>query len=111
MVEDVILSFLEKRLEIPVCAVIPKPIPDRFVVIHKSGSARKNGIDTANIIAESYAVSRYQASQLNELVKTALDGLTELPEISRCQLSTDYPFPDTAIKKDRYQAVFFITYY
>ena len=39
-----------------------------------------------------------------------LEAVT-LPEISACDLNTDYDFPDVTRKLPRYQAIFNVTYY
>lgn len=53
----------------------------------------------------------YLAAELNEKVKSAMDEIVELDEVTRCELNSDYNYTDTSRKKYRYQAVFDITHY
>ena len=62
-------------------------------------------------LVQSYAESKLEAVLLNKQAKAAMDSLIELNRISACNLSGDYPFPDTKRKLHRYQAVYDITYY
>ena len=68
-------------------------------------------MDGALLIADSYAESLLEAAKLNEQVKSVLDDLDTLDEISSVQLSTDYPVIDTGNKRYRYQAVYEINHY
>lgn len=111
MIETIAIDFLEKRLSVPVYAEFPSNPPERFVVIHKTGSGRENMVDSAMLVADSYGTTRLDAAMLNEQVKAAMDSLIELNEINSSLLSTDYPFPDTKNKRYRYQAVQNITHY
>lgn len=51
------------------------------------------------------------AAQLNERVKAAMLDADALDEVVRCTLNSDYPYTDTAEKRYRYQAVFYLTHY
>ena len=59
---------------------------------------------------QSYAPSLFEAAELNERVKAAMDDLILLPDIFSAKLDSDYNFTDTATKQYRYQAVYNITY-
>ena len=39
-----------------------------------------------------------------------MEGITSLPNISRCELNNSYNFTDTESKTYRYQAVFHLVY-
>ena len=51
------------------------------------------------------------AAKLNELVKAAMQDADNLPQLVRCDLYSDYNFPDTTRKRPRYQAVFGVVHY
>ena len=74
-------------------------------------SSNSRHIRAATIAVQSWAGSRADAAALNERVIYAMDGIAEKPEICRCQLNTDYNYPDLTRNKPRYQAVFEIMYY
>lgn len=111
MIETTVLDYLNQKLPVPVYMEIPDDIPDRFVVLRKSGSGRINRVDTSMFVVRSYAESMLEASMLNEQVKAAMDALPELDAVSASRLTGDYPFPDTTIERYRYQAVYDVTHY
>ena len=111
MIEKTILNFVSDALQEPVHMEIPADPPTRFVVLKRSGEGRENLVEGALLIADSYAESMLEVSRLNEQVKSVLDDLDTLDEISSVQLSTDYPVIDTGNKRYRYQAVYKINHY
>lgn len=111
MIELTIRDYVADALQIPVHLEFPANPTTRFVVLKRSGEGRKNLLEGALLIADSYAESLLEASKLNEQVKSTLDDLDTLDEISSVRLSTDYPVFDTGNKRYRYQAVFEINHY
>ncbi len=111
MIEITIRDYLAETLQIPVHMEIPTNAPTRFIVLKRSGEGRKNLVEDALLITDSYAESLLEAAKLNELVKLAVENMDELDEISSVRLSTDYPVIDTGNKRYRYQAVFEINHY
>ena len=120
MIEKTVLDYLGTHLLIgttPVPVYMQEPENSRpetkktFVVVEKTGSGRENRIYTATIAIQSYAPTLYEAASLNELVKTAMDGITSLDGVSDSQLNSDYAFIKTSTKQPRYQAVFDLTHY
>ena len=110
MIETTVLDYLSSVLPEPCSLEVPERPPVRFVVLEKAGSSRKNFINTATFAVQSYAPSLFEAAELNERVKAAMDDLILLPDIFSAKLDSDYNFTDTATKKYRYQAVYNITY-
>lgn len=111
MIETIILDRLKESVKVPVWAEFPKNPTERFVCVRFGDTTRENLLETTMVIAESYEGSLLKAAQLNQLVKTAMDELPELPEISSARLVADYPATDTKNKRYRYQAVYTITHY
>lgn len=111
MIELTVKEFLEQRLPVPVYMEFPQNPELQFVVLRKTDSTRENRVDSAKLVADSYAESLYEAALLNEQIKNTLDALTELPEICSSDRVTDYPFIDTKNKRYRYQAVQSVTHY
>ena len=110
MIETTVLDYLSSVLSEPCSLEVPERPPVRFVVLEKTGSSRKNFINTATFAVQSYAPSLFEAAELNERVKAAMDDLILLPDIFSAKLDSDYNFTDTATKQYRYQAVYNITY-
>ena len=111
MIETIVLDYLSEALSVPVSMEVPEDPPDQFVVIEKTGGGEENHIKSATLAIQSVADSLYQAAVLNEAVKTAMDGISDLDSIGRSSLNSDYNFTDTATKRYRYQAVFDLIYY
>ena len=111
MIEKTILDYLDQALDVPVCMERPEEPPNQYVLIEKTGSGKRNHICDATLSIQSYAPSLYEAAELNETVKTAMESAVILSEICRVSLNSDYNFTDTAMKQYRYQAVFDITHY
>ena len=111
MIEEVVLGYLSAALSVPCYMELPEDASSSFVVIEKTGSSQLNKISKATFAVQSYGPTLYEAASLNELVKTAMEGIIERDDISKCELNSDYNYTDTALKHYRYQAVFVITHY
>ena len=111
MILEIIIDYLADKLTIPVAAELYADAPEEIVVVNRAGSERQNRLDTIQLIATSYACSMADAARLNESVKSALDDLTDLDEVSGSYLVTDYQAPDTSTRKYRYQAVYNVNHY
>lgn len=109
MIEEIILNYLQAKLGLPV--FLEEHDIDTYLLIGKSGTSRKNHLDSAVIYIQSYAQSKYEASLLNEKVKKVMDEIIELDSISSSELNTDYEYTDTNKKKYRYQAVYDLVFY
>lgn len=108
MIEKIIIEYLNRYIR--AYLEMPKNIPERFVLVEKTGGSRENCINRATVAVQSYAGSLTGAAELNEEIKEAMLKMTELETIGSCELNTDAYFPDTTTKKYRYQAVFDIAY-
>lgn len=111
MIERTILEYLTGALDVPVYTERPRERPTRFVTFEKTGGGARERLRTATVAVQSWAESLYEAARLNEDAIAAMELLPALPEIARCRLNADYPFPDTDEKAYRYQAVFDIVHY
>ncbi|MER0122427.1 hypothetical protein ABQH43_01665 [Streptococcus sp. ZJ100] len=111
MIEVVIRDYLDGHLDVPSFFEHEGKMPSSYILIEKTSGRKQNQLKSATFAFQSYAPSMYAASLLNEQVKTAVENLIELDEISGVHLNSDYNFTDTAMKSYRYQAVFDINYY
>lgn len=111
MIEKIILNYLNSKLKVPVVMEEPAVKPTSLVVVQKTGSSRVNYIFSATVAIQSYGGSLLEAAELNEAVKDAMFGITEVDEVASVRLNSDYNFTDSATKKYRYQAVFELTHY
>lgn len=114
MIELVILEYLKDKLDCPVS--MEEMDIDEYVLIKKTGSGFNNLISSTSVTIQSYSDSLYNACLLNEKVKTIMLGLdgrgiTELDEVSKCGLNSDYVYTDTTTKHYRYQAVYELVNY
>lgn len=110
MIEKIILDFLISKGIRAYCEE-ENNMPKEYVLIDKTGGGGDSMIRNATIAIQSFSISKIGAAELNEKIIAAMLDITELDDICRCELNSDYDFTDTQKKKYRYQAVFDITYY
>lgn len=110
MITKDLLDYLNAELSVGVYMEAPEQTTD-YVLLDQTGTSRTNHIITTTIAIQSYAQSLYEAMQLNEEVKAAMEGFAELANVTRVELETDYNFTNTATKQYRWQAVFSIIHY
>ena len=110
MIEATILTYLKSELDVPVYMEIPKNPEDKMVILEKTGSSRTNRVTQATIALQSYGKSLYEAAELNEIVKQAMDSIVQLDDIGGVRLNSDYNFTNTQTEKYRYQCVYVVTY-
>lgn len=111
MIEVTVKDYLEEKLTVPCYMEVPEDPDESYVVIEKTGSSKHNRILKATFAIQSYARTLYEAALLNEEVKEAMDRIIDLDEISKVELNSDYNYTNTAMKANRYQAVFVVTHY
>lgn len=115
MIEKTILDYLNSLPGTPAKAVMEIPeggvTPPMWVIERTGGGTLEGHIGTAMVAIRSYGATLYEAAQLNQTLKAALNGLVELNDVARCQLNSDYNYTDTTKKLYRYQAVFDIIHY
>lgn len=115
MIEKIVLNWLTEQLDVPVYMQEPEsaPNPDitSYVVLEKTGSSMENHLFTAMIAVQSYAATLLEVAELNDTVKKAMLQITDLNDVTRVDLNSDYNFTDEDTKQPRYQAVFDLTYY
>ena len=111
MIERTVLEYLQSHIGIPCHLEVPAKMPNRFLVIEKTGSSLVDHIKSATIAVQSYGKTLADTIATNEEVKEIMSGLTDLDEIGGCSLNSDYNFTDTETKRYRYQAIFDITHY
>ena len=111
MVESIVKNYLQSSLNVPVRLEEEDNLGEEYILIEKTGSGKGNHVESATLAVQSFSVSLYGAAALNERVKTAMEKIIELDDISKCELNSDYNYTDTNRKKYRYQAVFDIVYF
>lgn len=111
IIEKRIREYLKSKLNIPVYLEEPETKPEKYLLVMKTGSSRRNIIPSAMITVRSYAASLSETIDLNELVKNTMYEAVELSDISKVQLNSDYDYTDIDTKRYRYQAVFDVTHY
>lgn len=115
MIEVTVKDFLSSKVDIPVLLEVPKNPSQRMIILKKTGGTRRNLIQSSIFAIQSYAPTKYEAAEINEVVKRLMldgnDGIVTLNNIVSVSLNSDYDFTDTSSKRYRYQAVFDITHY
>lgn len=90
----------------------PKDYNEMYVVFEQTGSSTTNHIITTTIAAQSYGPTLYDAMAVSKILEAEMQRFAaEVPQVTRCELATDYNFTNTATKQYRWQAVYNITHY
>ena len=111
MIEKIILDHLKTKLSVPVYLEKPETAPAEYVLFEKTGSGENSKLPNSTFAFKSHSTSLYKAAELNEKLKTAVESLIILNDVSKVKLNSDYNFTDTVTKKYRYQAVYDIYHY
>lgn len=110
IIETKIIAYLSGKLGMDVYPEIPKNPPERFVAVQIVDRSRENMIDAVTVEIYSYAESKLETIELDELVREAMLDMPHDPDISSCKLGGGNDSPDTALKRNRYRSYFNITY-
>lgn len=112
MIEVAVLNYLKSVLtDVTVTTEIRQGMPEKFVLIEKTGGGMSNRIFSSTFAVQSWAQSLYDAMALNDRVKTAMLDLPSIKEVTKCSLNSDYNYTDITTKQPRYQAVFDVVHY
>lgn len=113
MIEKIIFDYLNRPGWSPAFMEVPEspPATPYYVIQKTSGGEIEGHVGSAVLAIQSYGATLYEAASANEALKAEMAAATELPEIARCRLNSDYNYTDTRKRKYRYQAVFEITHY
>lgn len=118
MIEKTLISYLIDKTSAGsnVYAERPEDIPEKYILIQKTGSSVEDMITSSTIAIQSIAVELQgghlvDAMDLNEDVKEAMSYLEEESDIVMVRLNSDYNFTDNSTNEYRYQAVYDITHY
>ena len=118
MIETTLISFLQNKTSAldNVFAERPDNIPEKYIVLEKTGTSTSNMITTSTVAIQSCCDSMQgksflDAAELNEELKGVMEELIELDDIVMVNLNSDYNYTDDTTKEYRYQAVYEITHY
>lgn len=89
----------------------PEDTKKEYVLIEKTGSGVENHVKRATLAIQSFSASLHSTAMLNEKVKKAMEHMIELDDVCKCELNSDYNYPDITRKRYRYQAVYDIVHY
>ena len=109
-IEERIIKYLDAQLHVPVYAERPDNPDPEYILVERTGGGTRNHIRTATVAIKSHANSLFRAASLCETVENAMESITSLVNISRCEHDSSYNFTDTDSKKYRYQAIFNLVY-
>lgn len=111
MIEKITEDYLKKKMSVAVYMEKPEDPPEKYIIIEKTGGSQENYIKSASLAIKSHADSLFEAAELNEEVKKAMEGIIVLDEIVSADLARDYNFTDITKKKYRYQAIYELVHY
>jgi hypothetical protein len=114
MIETIVLNYLTDNMDVPVLMELPEvpsedfpTIPERFIVLEKVGGGLNDHIDSGSIAVQSYSlISLYDAAELDDEMRTVMEGIIDLDDISAVRLASNYNHTDVRTKRYRYQSVY-----
>lgn len=105
-IEEIIIDYLRGRLGgVKVSADIPRPRPDRFVTVERTGGSATRFLDRPAIVVQCWGTSRLDASNLGLQVRRVLLDVDGLDDIAKIDVAGLYNWPDKASGQARYQLV------
>ena len=104
--EEIVINHLNELLEAPCFMEHPEASIPSMVIVERVGGSESEHIRDCRFAIQSYGNTMYKACQLNDMVKSAMDKITESDHVSDCRLVSDYNFTDTSTKSYRYQAIY-----
>lgn len=110
MIEKTILDYLKDVMEVEVYLERVPGAQKPFILFERTGSNVLNHTTTALFAFQSYADSMFNAADLNEKLKEALNDMPNHTDISRAKLNSDYNYTNKQTNEYRYQSVYEITY-
>lgn len=113
VIEARIIQYLSQELEgVGVYGEVPKDLPEKFVIVSKSGGSRSNRVSKAFITVLSYDTTMAKAATLSEnVVNTLLEMPGSSANVSSVRLNSETNYTDTTRRQPRYQAVFEVVYF
>lgn len=87
MIAKALLDYLGEKLEVGVYMEQPEVLTN-YVLLDQTGSSKREHITTTIITVQSYGASLYEAMQLNEEVKAAMEDFVELDEVTKVEVLT-----------------------
>ncbi|MCR4711477.1 MAG: hypothetical protein K5707_04185 [Clostridia bacterium] len=110
MVEKIICDYLTATVA-PAYPEMPEEMPERLILVERTGGGITNRLRNATIAIQSYAPTLFEAAELNEEVLTAMEQIVWDTHIGRAQLNSNYNYTDPTTKRYRYQAVYDVVYF
>ena len=111
MIETTVLNYLSQKTTAPIRFERSPDMPEKCIVIEKTGSSYNEELYTATMAIQSYGKTLAEAAALNtDVIRWMLAMRDTEQNIFDVSLNSDYNFTDSATKRYRYQAVFVITY-
>ena len=113
MLEEKLIRYLAEETRLHVSNAAPEgQKPREYILVQRTNGGKTDYIASATYAIQSISrISKFRAAQINEIVKGIMEHFAEDPEISKCDLNSDYDYTNVMTKEYRYQAVFDIVYF
>ena len=110
LIETTIRNYLiEKIPNVPIEVEAPKN-ESKFVVLTVIDRGKENLINAVTVEFDSYGESKFEAAELDEMVREAMEEIVELGSIFSSKIGGGNEAFDDELKKDYYRAYFNLTY-
>lgn len=113
-IEQIVNEYLSEQFEdiAPVFGIYPDNAPYKLIATTFTGRRIVDHLNSVVVAVQCYSGTVLSCAEMNELV---ISAMLQLPErsarVSEVTLNSGGNFPDTTRKRNRYQAVFNITYF
>lgn len=110
IIEEVVINYLQERLDVLVAAESPEKEPESYVCVERLGRQKNDLIVTDSVALKSYGPTLYDAAILDEQVQNIMSEMPIRTDISGTRLVSAYNATDTRKKQYRYQCIFDISH-
>lgn len=110
LIETTIRNYLiEKIPNVPIEVEVPEN-ESKFVVFRVIDRGKTDLINAVTVEFYSYGESKFEAAELDDLLRTAMEEIVELNSIFSSRIGGGNDDYDEELKKNRYRTYFNLTY-
>jgi len=110
MIENTVIDYLNRVLNVPAYMEEPTRKLDEYVVVKAIDNGRVNHIDAVTLNITSYSTTMEKAAQLNKTVKDAMYNIVSLDNISSSKCGGGGQAIETSSKRYAYECIFNLFY-
>lgn len=110
LIEKFVRDYLLTKLNVPVYMEQPAGRVSEYVVFYVTDRGKENHINMATVEFSSYADSKFDAAELDQDLRDAMEGIVETPEIFASKFGGGNDDKDNELNRYRYRSYFNLYY-